>query len=232
MWHRVVCCKFKFKQIYQPIIHLWGRRQFKYDFPVFIHEPRHDHVCRTGGIPWRPMKMSRQLRSRWHYLGVGGRSPGIHQLRRLVGCRACLDSGEEIFFAPAGDRIPIPGLRSPRLKSKIFRFREDRLNWYSWQHCEGRPDWCSGCVGEGGRKTAPPPRPPRALCVRTLWALGSHSGRPGGGGTTEGMFSAIPILQQATTDADQWWIADCCWLNKAMTGHILEGEAALPTCHH
>jgi len=164
MWHRVVCCKFKFKQIYQPIIHLWGRRQFKYDFPVFIHEPRHDHVCRTGGIPWRPMKMSRQLRSRWHYLGVGGRSPGIHQLRRLVGCRACLDSGEEIFFAPAGDRIPIPGLRSPRLKSKIFRFREDRLNWYSWQHCEGRPDWCSGCVGEGGRKTAPPPARP-AHCV-------------------------------------------------------------------
>jgi len=48
--------------------------------------------------------------------------------------------------------------------------------------------------------------------------MGSHSGRPGGGGTTEGMLAAIPILQQATTDADQWWIADCCWLDKATTG--------------
>ena len=35
---------------------------------------------------------------------------------------------KNFFFAPAGDRIPIPGLRSQRLKSKIFRFREDRLN--------------------------------------------------------------------------------------------------------
>jgi hypothetical protein len=37
-----------------------------------------------------------------------GEAPGIHQLWISVGSRACLDSGEEFFFAPAGDRIPIP----------------------------------------------------------------------------------------------------------------------------
>lgn len=54
--------------------------------------------------------------------------------------------------------------------------------------------------------------------MRTLWALGSHSGRTGGGGTSEGMFAAIPILQQGAADTGQWRIADSSRLDKAMIG--------------
>jgi hypothetical protein len=59
----------------------------------------------------------------------GGRSPDIHQLRRLVGFRARLDSGEKNFFLPQpGIEFLFLGCAAPRLKSKIFRFRQDRLN--------------------------------------------------------------------------------------------------------
>jgi hypothetical protein len=125
------------------------------------------------------MRVNRQLRSRWLYLRWGESSgyPSDMKMGGLQSLSGFRRRGN--FFASAWDRIPIPGFRSPRLKAKIFRFKGDRLNWYSWQHCAGRSDGCSGCAGEGA--DLPPAR--RIVCENTVgpgfpqwtaWRWGNH----------------------------------------------------------
>jgi hypothetical protein len=84
--------------------------------------------------------------------------------------------------------------------------------------CCGGGRWCSGCVGEVGRQSA-------ALCVRTVRAPGSHSGRNGGvveGGRGEGepaMACPLPFRycgtgRDRTANTGQWWIARGWWRDK------------------